>query len=123
MPTYSTDLYLQIEGVEVSADVEIEYRYLPGSPAFTYPGEYAPTDPPEPAEVDIVKVTIRLRPDGPEWPCPDWLFKKLDEDDDLYRTLCREGEEHSGPDPDAAYDAWRDEQDSAHGRDYSGCDY
>lgn len=33
--------------------VEIEYGYIRAHPAYTPPGEYAPIDPPTPAEVDF----------------------------------------------------------------------
>lgn len=33
--------------------IEIEYGYIRGRPAYTPRGEYAPIDPPDPAEVDF----------------------------------------------------------------------
>jgi hypothetical protein len=38
--------------------LEITFSHLPGRPAFTPRGEYAPIDPPEPAEVDFVSATL-----------------------------------------------------------------
>lgn len=39
-------------------EVRITYRYSPGRPAYTPRGEYAPVDPPEEPEVDVVKVEL-----------------------------------------------------------------
>lgn len=36
----------------------INYDFIPGSPAYTPRGEYAPTEPPEPAECDICEIGI-----------------------------------------------------------------
>lgn len=38
--------------------VEITYNYAPARPAFTPRGEYAPIDPPEPADVDFVSAKL-----------------------------------------------------------------
>lgn len=103
-----------------SADptVEIEYRYSPGCPAFTPRGEYAPIDPPDPAEVEFVSARL-IEGDGlapePEqvdqW-AQDWL-----DSDEGYRDACRNAESNSGPDPDAAYEARRDDADRVDGFD------
>ncbi len=111
--SYYDTMTLQIASVEIEAAVEIEFAYSPGSPAYTPRGEYAPIDPPEPAEVDIRKVLLTFGdgegiPAGT--PAPDWMVKRLRDSDDLYRELCRYAEDHSGPDPDKAYEAWRDER-------------
>lgn len=96
-----------------SADpvMRIEYRYTAGRPAFTPRGEYAPIDPPDPAEVELVSVEL-LNGDGlapePEqlegW-AQDWL-----DSDAGYRAACDNAERLSaGPDPDEAYEARRDD--------------
>lgn len=38
--------------------VRITYSFTKGKPAYTPRGEYAPIDPPEPAEVDLVSATL-----------------------------------------------------------------
>ena len=41
-----------------SPAVRITYRFTKGRPAYTPRGEYAPIDPPEPAEVDLISATL-----------------------------------------------------------------
>lgn len=38
--------------------IEIDYGYIRARPAFTPRGEYAPIDPPEPAEVDLLAARL-----------------------------------------------------------------
>ncbi len=38
--------------------VRIAYTFTKGLPAYTPRGEYAPIDPPEPAEVDLISATL-----------------------------------------------------------------
>lgn len=47
---------------EAETDVTVEYTFSPGRPAFTPRGEYAPIDPPEGAEVEIVGATTLADP-------------------------------------------------------------
>lgn len=42
----------------VYPEVRITYTYLPGAPAYTPRGEYAPIDPPEPPEIEVTSVEL-----------------------------------------------------------------
>lgn len=71
------------DGYEVAhPKVEITYKYAPARPAFTPRGEYAPIDPPEGAEVDLVSAKLidgdglgfepaQLNEIASEWLCED----------------------------------------------------
>lgn len=69
--------------------VEIEYTHLRGSPAFTPRGEYAPIDPPTPAEVDFRAAKLidgkGLLPTQEQ--INDWAREYLDSDEG-YRRAC-----------------------------------
>lgn len=89
--------------------VAVTYDYTPGRPAFTPRGEYAPIDPPEPAEVNFISAELvdgdglMLTPQQVQERASDWL------DDAGYEEACRHAEQNSGPDPDYAYEARRDD--------------
>jgi hypothetical protein len=84
--------------------LDIDYTFMPGRPAHTPRGEYAPIDPPEPAEVSLVKATL-IEGDGldptqeqiDEW-AQNWL------DDAGYDVACTIAAEDRQPDPDDARD-------------------
>jgi hypothetical protein len=87
--------------------IDIEFDYIPGCPAYTPRGEYAPIDPPEPAEVSFRSATL-IDGDGldPSFAAPDpqsvidgWASDYLDSDEG-YRGACDEAEEARQPDPD-----------------------
>lgn len=90
--------------------LEITYNFAAARPAYTPPGEYAPVDPPEPAEVDFVGAKL-IDGDGlapsqsqvEEW-AKDWLY------DEGYETACDRAEDARQPDPDRWYDEHRDER-------------
>lgn len=89
--------------------VAVTYNYTPGRPAFTPRGEYAPIDPPEPAEVSFVSAAL-IDGDGlaPEpFQVNDWASDWLD--DAGYDEACAHAEQNSGPDPDEAYERMRDD--------------
>lgn len=89
--------------------VEITYEYSPGCPAFTPRGEYAPIDPPEPAEVQFISAKL-IDGDGlgptnqqvQEWPS-DWI------EDAGFNEACDHAETMRRPDPDYAYESRRDD--------------
>lgn len=105
--------------------VDITYTYLRGSPA-TYdaarggPGGW---DPPDPAEVDFVGATL-VDGDGlaptddqvKDW-ARDWLH------DEGYDEACQHAERNSGPDPDHAYEAARDDARDFPERAYAEDDF
>jgi hypothetical protein len=69
--------------------LDIEFSYLPGRPAFTPRGEYAPIDPPDPAEVEFLRATLAdgkgLLPTQDQ--INDWARDYLDSDEG-YRRAC-----------------------------------
>ena len=91
--------------------LEITFDYTPGRPAFTPRGEYGPIDPPDPPEVSFVMAEL-IDGDGlaptiqqiQEW-ASNWL------DEDGFEQACDYAESHGGPDPDALYEAMRDDRD------------
>lgn len=111
--TATPDVKFWVVGCEdpevANPTIEITYSYTPGRPAFTPRGEYAPIDPPEPAEVDLISAKLvdadGLRPQGED--VADWANDWLQGDG--YEEACANAEETSGPDPDEAYDRMRDE--------------
>ena len=98
-------------GLVAHPTIAIIFDYLPGRPAYTPCGEYAPIDPPEPPEISFVEATL-IDGDGlaptmsqlQEW-ASDWL------NEDGFNEACDYAEQHSGPDPDEAYERMRDEPD------------
>lgn len=90
----------------------ITYQYSPGSPAFTPRGEYAPIDPPEPAEVEFISAHL-VNNDGLEPSAEqvnDWAQEWLASDEG-YSFACNHAEEARRPDPDEAYERTRDDRD------------
>ena len=93
----------------------ITYRFSPYRPAHTPRGEYAPIDPPEPAEVELISATL-INGDGldptdqqvQEW-AQNWL------DGNGYDLACDQAERDNVPDPDEAYERMRDDA-----RDFDG---
>lgn len=73
--------------------LEIEFSYIRGCPAHTPRGEYAPIDPPEPAEVDFRSAKLidgqGLLPTQEQ--INDWARDYLDSDAG-YRHACNEAE-------------------------------
>ena len=55
--TYETT-YSHMSGDIVTGEIELqfEFTFSPGRPAYTPRGEYAPVDPPEAAEIEIQRV-------------------------------------------------------------------
>ena len=56
-------------------ELHVTAAFTKGSPAYTPRGEYAPIDPPEPDEYDILCVTVLENEKYLE--VPDWLFKAV----------------------------------------------
>ena len=78
---------------EDETEITVEYTFSPGSPAFTPRGEYAPIDPPEGAEVEIVGATTLADPttglrqpvtltDAEAEKVRDWIIERHEDDDD-----------------------------------------
>ncbi len=89
---------------EAETDVTVEYTFSSGRPAFTPRGEYAPIDPPEGAEVEIVGATTFADPTtGLRQP-----VTLTDAEAEKVRDYIIENHEEDG-DPDAARE-YRDEQ-------------
>jgi len=91
--------------------LEITFRYTPGLPAYTPRGEYAPIDPPEPAEVELISAKVI---DADHLTLDDKKVQEIAEEylasDDGYRDAVAHAEATAvGPDPDAAYEAARDD--------------
>lgn len=76
MSNFTTTITLSIEGVEAERTAYVAGVYLRAQPAFTYPGEYAPTDPPESADYQINAVIVRV---GEEDERPFDIFPLLTE--------------------------------------------
>lgn len=118
--TLTTDIEYEIDGESAYYPViAITYRYSPGCGPFTYPGEYAPTDPPEPPEVEFESAILvdanGLTPEPTPQQVNQWGRDYIASNDG-YRHACREAEETARwSDADRAYDEWRDE-----GRDRIG---
>jgi hypothetical protein len=125
MPRFSMQTEIAIviaSGREHLFDVLVDYEFSPGMAAYTPPGEYAPIDPPEPADAEVVAARWRDC-DADEHikyqDCPGWLISMLSDDDDLRRSLIDDAESNQGPDPDYLYEMRRDEPDEAQEwRDY-----
>ena len=99
------------DDVEVAyPTVEIEFDYVPGSPAVTPRGEYAPIDPPEAAEVSFRSAKLIdgdgldpfMSPDGQKI-VDNWAIDYLDGDEG-YAMACDTAEGQRQPDPDDARD-------------------
>jgi hypothetical protein len=97
--------------------LDIEFDYSPGRPAFIPRGEYAPIDPPEPAEVSFRSAKL-IDGDGldPSFAAPNpqsvidgWASDYLDSDDG-YRAACDYAEEDRLPDPDYEYEKRRERE-------------
>ena len=100
--------------------LDIEFDYSPGRPAFTPRGEFAPIDPPEPAEVSFRSAKL-IDGDGldPSFAAPDpqsiiddWARDYLDTDNG-YDAAREAAYEDSQPDPDyerdkRIEDRWRE---------------
>ena len=53
MTTYTDEFYEDEDSEDDPIEVTITFDYVPGSPAYTPRGEYLPTDPPDPPEINI----------------------------------------------------------------------
>ena len=100
---YETDFQIGSKLVLVFA----EYTFNPGSPAhygsLSYEGH-----PAEPAEIEFVKVEVNPIDSDAKTakaenyvPAPDWLWKILSEDDDIYQEICSQDHTHY---PEYEYD-------------------
>jgi hypothetical protein len=92
--------------------LQITFRYVPGRPAYTPRGEYAPIDPPDPPECDFLSAKLLdgngLDPD--QGTIEGWAMSYLDSDEG-YFVACQAGEdEPDGPDPDEWLERKRDER-------------
>lgn len=56
--TFTVPLLISIAGVEHETDATIVGTFQRAQPAYTPRGEYAPTEPPEPASFDVESVTV-----------------------------------------------------------------
>lgn len=111
MPTLTTHLEVDIGGGDYACPtVCIDYDYSPGCGAYTYPGEYAPTDPPDPAEVSFISAEV-IDPDGTTLTALEVqnLAAAYLSSNAGWRDAVYNAEQQSRGDPDAAYDEWRDE--------------
>lgn len=91
--------------------IAITYTYSPARPAFTPRGKYAPIDPPEPAELEFVSSRL-VKSDGLD-PTPaqveQWAQDYLDSEYG-WNDATEYAESRCHPDPDDAYDRWRDDK-------------
>ena len=92
----------------------ITFHYTPGRPAYTPRGEYAPIDPPESPEVDVIAAeVVKGEEDGvdltPEQAL-EWADRYVSENDIAFSDLCAHAEEDRQPDPDREYDRRRDDR-------------
>lgn len=103
---------LEILGETFTVDYETRITSMP------YPGRgadlYQPGEPPEPGEfeVDIISLRhARLHGERPNLEIPAWLSNRIEWTiiclDCVYREVF--DARHDGPDPNAAYEAMRDE--------------
>lgn len=91
-------------------DLDVRFHlcgYSPGSPAYTPRGEYAPTEPPEPPEIEFSGIEVRET--GGDWrkPTPREYAvcgELWESRDDVYMGAIEAAEEARGPDPDYEYD-------------------
>jgi hypothetical protein len=103
--------------------LDIEFDYVPGRPAFTPRGEYAPIDPPDPAEVSFRSAKLidgdGLDPFmGPlgQQTVDDWASDYLDTDEG-YEAAIEAAENDRQPDPDYERDKRLDDE-----RDFGATD-
>jgi hypothetical protein len=116
MNTYDTTF--EDELANSSLDVRFHYDFTPGKPAYTPRGEYAPIDPPEPPEIIVTKIEVHGEVDGKlAWKAPTeaearLLWSWYENNSDLQLAMMEEAERwhYEGPDPDRAYDEWKDRQ-------------
>lgn len=90
------------DGREHLFDVWVDYDFSAAVPAYTPRGEYAPIDPPEPADAEVVAAQWRdcsAADDEKAKPCPGWLISLLSDDDDFRQALINDAEGNQGPDP------------------------
>jgi len=103
---------------DMSIDVRFHYDFTPGKPAYTPRGEYAPIDPPEPPEVTVTYLEVRGVVDGKlSWMKPTeaetaLIMAWFNNNPDIEWALIEDAEIKAceGPDPDRAYDEWKDRQ-------------
>jgi acetamidase/formamidase len=88
--------------------LDIEFSFTPGCPA-TGPSYSSGGEPADPAEVEIISVKL-VNADGVTL-SDDQLKELADKwlDGAGYQEACDAADAQSGPDPDAAYEAMRDE--------------
>jgi hypothetical protein len=93
-------------------DVRFTVDFIPGRPAYTPRGEYAPIDPPDPAEIAVTGIEVRYD-SRQEWRQPTAHEGAVLEAwaDTIHDEIVDDAEWNyePGPDPDAAYDAMRNE--------------
>lgn len=101
--TFTVPLLLSICGVEAEYDATVTGTFQRAQPAYTPRGEYAPTDPPEPAGFEVSRVTVDLSA----------LHNGLDRSFDIsrlldaeqFRALEEQGIEEAGNDYEAGREA------------------
>ena len=101
--TYSTE---DADGTVTSElEIRVVYNFYPAQPAYTPRGEYAPTDPPEPASVELVNIQVERSIAGKMvwWDVDAFTYEQLSTwiETTLYDALLDDAA-NDGPDPDEA---------------------
>ena len=119
MSTHTIDWQFQRVGADgdgYMVDIVVEYeidRYVPallsGPPENCYPAEGGAVTTLAAYRNDDTREVFELTGEEAQ-EITDWIERNHDHDADRY------------PDPDAAYDAWRDDQMDRDGSDYAGWD-
>lgn len=84
-----------------------EIEYYPGFEGRMYNSFGDPGDPPEAGEMNLIEGVNDLL--GFKWECPDGWDYWVEDDDYDTEDMLWEKTEDDGPDPDEAYERWRDE--------------
>lgn len=122
MKTNSHTLAVQINvgGPDIEIMAQIDFTIIPGNPA-TGPTYSCGGQPADPAEIEIHSIELVVpnfnasykdgKPQTTTAPCPDWLAGMIRGSDEVYGAL-GDSADWGAPyrDPDAAYDAKRDEE-------------
>ena len=92
----------------------VTYNYRPARPAYTPPGEYAPIDPPEDAEIEVIAAeVVPDESDGVGDLTPaqalEWAERLVEGDDVAFFDFCEQAEIDRIPDPDDERDRRRDD--------------
>lgn len=90
--SYDFDVFLDLEDISgngIRVDLTFDCKITPGRPAFTPRGEYAPIDPPEPPEVEIVEICLNTKPLPQKLheeiieQCGEWVIQHILEEEGL----------------------------------------